>query len=463
MAMTLSITCPACAVAIGVPPELVGQTVACPNCHRPLVIRGIGPADRNPGMPPPHPPARRTLALVLVLAGAFVFLGSGILLVVLLLSGDEPAEPPSITGRDHDQDAGRDRRDGQRKPPPPPAVRYRDKLHLLPADAEIPAITYFFHDNLHPEEKGAPDLVPTDPLGQNGFEDAQVLGLRKRVYRYTGNAFPVDQQAGLTFDNHKGRLPVNQYSVEIVLMFLQADGRWRRIVDVQDRQSDDGFYADPENHLQVYPEPGKGKLITSGGYHHVVLTVAKDNTVKAYLDGSIQFTATTPVMVINNPREVVHFFLDNTVGPGQGEFSNGKVAVIRLYDRVLTDQQVARLAAWVRGSDTRVEETPAPRDVAIDPGNLMAFENQIGKTFVFRVTGSATGSVWGTDVYTADSNLATAAVHAGVLKSGQTGVVRVQMVAGLQSYAGSTRNGVTSGAWSAYGAAYTVRAAEPAK
>jgi hypothetical protein len=91
-----------------------------------------------------------------------------------------------------------------------------------------------------------------------------------------------------------------------------------------------------------------------------------------------------------------------------------------------------------------------------DPGNLKALEASVGKTFRFKVTGAATGSVWGTDVYTTDSTLATAAVHAGVLKAGQTGVVRVKIVAPPATFEGSTRNGVTTGPWGAYPGAYQV-------
>jgi hypothetical protein len=79
-----------------------------------------------------------------------------------------------------------------------------------------------------------------------------------------------------------------------------------------------------------------------------------------------------------------------------------------------------------------------------DPGNLTSFQGQLGKRFVFKVTGAVGGAVWGTDVYTADSNLATAAVHAGVLRAGQAGLVRVKIVGPTAWFAGSARNGVTS-------------------
>jgi hypothetical protein len=92
-----------------------------------------------------------------------------------------------------------------------------------------------------------------------------------------------------------------------------------------------------------------------------------------------------------------------------------------------------------------------------DPGNLKAYEQRIGETLSFSVTGSlAGGSIWGTDTYTTDSRLAMAAVHAGILKEGETGVVKVKIVAGQPSYAGSARNGITSSGYGGYGGSYEI-------
>jgi hypothetical protein len=89
-----------------------------------------------------------------------------------------------------------------------------------------------------------------------------------------------------------------------------------------------------------------------------------------------------------------------------------------------------------------------------DPGNLTSLHGQIGKTFLFKVTGAMNGSVWGTKTYTSDSPLAVAAVHAGVLRPGQTGVVRVSIVPPPAGFQGSTQNGVTSAGYGAYPGAY---------
>jgi hypothetical protein len=54
-------------------------------------------------------------------------------------------------------------------------------------------------------------------------------------------------------------------------------------------------------------------------------------------------------------------------------------------------------------------------------------------------------SIWGTDYYTDDSSLCTAAVHAGLISFASGGTVTVEVQRpGLARYVGSTRNGVTS-------------------
>jgi len=101
---------------------------------------------------------------------------------------------------------------------------------------------------------------------------------------------------------------------------------------------------------------------------------------------------------------------------------------------------------------------PDGREVQPDPGDLRTLRDQVGKTFRFEVVGSRTGFLWGTDVYTDDSTLAAAAVHAGVLSDGQKGVVKVTVLAGREGYEASTRNGVSSGSWGSWPGSYRVEA-----
>jgi hypothetical protein len=83
--------------------------------------------------------------------------------------------------------------------------------------------------------------------------------------------------------------------------------------------------------------------------------------------------------------------------------------------------------------------------VATDaPSNMHGLCDTTGAVYYFRVTGVAEGQVWGTDTYTRDSSLGAAAVHCGLLKPGASDVLRVTVVAALESYPGTTRNGVTT-------------------
>ena len=89
------------------------------------------------------------------------------------------------------------------------------------------------------------------------------------------------------------------------------------------------------------------------------------------------------------------------------------------------------------------------------PINLVAYRDKVGQIFQLTLTGTLTGSVWGTDIYTDDSVLACAAVHAGVVLPGQTKVVTVTILSGQSSYQGSVRNGVTSSSYGTWPGSYS--------
>jgi hypothetical protein len=111
--------------------------------------------------------------------------------------------------------------------------------------------------------------------------------------------------------------------------------------------------------------------------------------------------------------------------------------------------KVERLYGWMG----KLPVTALP-----DPGTLTGHRGDVGKSFLFEVTGANAGPVWGTEVYTDDSSLATAAVHAGVLAVGQKGVVKVTILPGQADYTSSTSNGVTSGSWGSWVGSYRVEA-----
>ena len=124
-----------------------------------------------------------------------------------------------------------------------------------------------------------------------------------------------------------------------------------------------------------------------------------------------------------------------------------------------------KMASLLRSGDEEIRVTtvtpeyaePVSRTDGIinDPGTLDAIGAVVGNTYQIRTIGSTSGSVWGTNLYTTDSSIGKAAVHAGVLRVGQQGVVTVIVKGGLSSYAGTTRNGVTTSSWGSFGKSFS--------
>jgi hypothetical protein len=99
--------------------------------------------------------------------------------------------------------------------------------------------------------------------------------------------------------------------------------------------------------------------------------------------------------------------------------------------------------------------TEGSRGVPACPGTYNA--SGTGWSGTCRCLDTDAGAVWGTGVYTADSNLCRAARHAGVVGAAG-GLVQVTAAPGQSSYAGSTRNGVTTNDWGSYGDSFRVSA-----
>lgn len=127
--------------------------------------------------------------------------------------------------------------------------------------------------------------------------------------------------------------------------------------------------------------------------------------------------------------------------------------------RVLTPQFGERTLKIADVVSVRVAGAEIESDVvSVEPGpqNLSNLGGQVGKVYHFKVTGTNTGSIYGTDIYTLDSQLSTAAVHAGVLKVGQTGVIKVTILSGQNAYQQSSRNGISSYGWGPYTGSYKI-------
>ena len=107
----------------------------------------------------------------------------------------------------------------------------------------------------------------------------------------------------------------------------------------------------------------------------------------------------------------------------------------------------------------RTIRNPTPDAVDItwsqDASNRRA---SIGQRFTYRCSpNGAVDTVWGTDVYTDDSSICNAAVHAGKITRAAGGTVTIEMRPAQAAYVGSARNGVTSNNYGSWGGSFILK------
>lgn len=95
--------------------------------------------------------------------------------------------------------------------------------------------------------------------------------------------------------------------------------------------------------------------------------------------------------------------------------------------------------------------------VSLDGGDFSesnTWSGQNGQRFIGACAPSANGVVWGTDLYTDDSNVCVAAVHVGLNDDAIGGVVTIEMRPGASRYIGTLRNGVTTRDYPSFSGSY---------
>ena len=97
------------------------------------------------------------------------------------------------------------------------------------------------------------------------------------------------------------------------------------------------------------------------------------------------------------------------------------------------------------------------------PRTMLEHCGRVGRSWCFRVVGELEGPVWGTDVYTGDSSVASAAVHAGHVEAGATAVLRVVVVEPPERFEGTLRHGVASRDYARYDTAFRFEPAPAAQ
>lgn len=95
--------------------------------------------------------------------------------------------------------------------------------------------------------------------------------------------------------------------------------------------------------------------------------------------------------------------------------------------------------------------------VANAPTNMTGYRGNSGQVYTFNVVGTQSGTVWGgaTGIYTDDSPLGTAAVHAGLVSVGGQAIIKVRVLGPKGSYQGSSKNGITTKNYGAFQGSYS--------
>ncbi len=246
------------------------------------------------------------------------------------------------------------------------------------ANAQLPTATYNFSGEFAAQQPGVPPVTLISPLGISGFTTATVFGTQRTVLALRGDSSPPENQSGLIVPASLS-LPPSNYSVEMIVRTTDDRTGYSRLLDVSDRQSDNGFYVDPSSGLNIYPTGGSiSDLWTNGTFYHVVLTVSETSAV-AYLDRQPVLEVATTVMNLA-PGIAIVVLADNLGSGGQGEWSPSEIALLRIYDTALTPLQVGlldngtpQLCSGCSFADLRVGG--ACPDGIVDGSDFIAFIN----------------------------------------------------------------------------------------
>jgi len=86
------------------------------------------------------------------------------------------------------------------------------------------------------------------------------------------------------------------------------------------------------------------------------------------------------------------------------------------------------------------------------------FQGEKGRTYAFRCPGEGSANtIYGSDTYTDDSSICTAAVHVGLITLERGGLVTIEIRPGRSTYGSTTRYGIKSTSWGEYARSFVIR------
>jgi hypothetical protein len=206
--------------------------------------------------------------------------------------------------------------------------------------------------------------------------------------------------------------------------------------------------SDATTILQSYvPNSGNGSLGFSitGSFLQGVSYEAR-----LYLDGSNTVIARSANFTVTNAPG---YNLEVEFGSGDGTGLASGVTRNLMADPPPIGQKFSHWSV-VNGPGSLINATSPAGSFTMGTGNAKVRANYTTASYTdYPTVGSTSGgTVWGTDIYTSDSALAMAAVHAGLLAPGQSGTIRAFQIGSWPSFSGTTRNAVTTLSYSSYSA-----------
>jgi CubicO group peptidase (beta-lactamase class C family) len=135
-----------------------------------------------------------------------------------------------------------------------------------------------------------------------------------------------------------------EYSIELFFS-IDETSSFRKLIDFKDQSSDYGLYSQ-DGFITFFPGfTGPTTVINAGMDHHMVITRdGTSNEFITYVDGMawISFPDSSNLTTFNGTNNIIHFLQDDIVSMAAEE-SSGFLDYVRIYDQVLTSQEVTTL------------------------------------------------------------------------------------------------------------------------
>jgi OOP family OmpA-OmpF porin len=208
-------------------------------------------------------------------------------------------------------------------------------LHF-PSLSQSSQWTYDFNNGLIPIENGGPALKTLGEPGQ--FIKEKIPGtddLSRSIYLFEKNS-------GLQFNNLEAKGFLNKsFTIEIYFKLDELDS-WKRVLDFKNRKSDYGSYIyDGKLNFYDYAISEKAPVRANQYVHYVYSRDFETKIIKMYINGlsKVEFKDPGSEGVLDNDQ-VLNFFQDDLIA--NHESSAGAIALIRVYDRVMTPVFIRR-------------------------------------------------------------------------------------------------------------------------